>query len=466
LIPHLSARGSPRSHLTRTRLWRLVLGAVLASAGAPCARAQRVPRDSTPARAPAPMNMDGAMPMRGSPLGISMDRMGSGTSWIPEATPLPAWRRAAGAWDLMFQGIAFGQFDDQGGPRGGRQFGSLSRGMFMATHDLGAGQLQLRSMLSLDALGVTGFGYPLLLQSGEEYQGQLLHDRQHPHDAFMEVGALYQRSISRSVGLALYAAPVGEPALGPVAYVMRPSAMDNPVAPIGHHWQDATHISFGVLTTGLFTRRWKLEGSWFNGREPDDQRWNFDPITLDSWSGRLAFSPNVHWSASASYGFLASPDASAPSVSEHRATLSVLHGTAFGRDGQWSTTLTWGGNLLAGVPAFSNSVLLESEAVLDDRNTVLARAERVQKSAAELALTGAPFGFQPDTRFNVSELSAGYVRELAHVGGGTLGLGALATLNLVPSILRTAYGSTSPMGAMVFLRIRPRRDSQRAAMHR
>jgi hypothetical protein len=434
-----------------------MLAITFACAASGDGRAQAVPRDSTRSHKPAPMEMDAGMQMSGGPLGISMDRMGSGTSWIPEAAPLPARRSMAGAWDLMFQGIAFAQFDKQGGPRGGEQFGSLSWGMFMATHDLGGGQLQLRSMLSLDALGVTSRGYPLLLQSGEEYRGQLLYDRQHPHDAFMEVSALYQRSISKDVGVSVYVAPSGEPALGPVAYVMRPSAMDNPAAPIGHHWQDATHVSFGVLTAGLFTRKWKLEGSWFNGREPDDQRWNFDPIRLDSWSGRLTFSPDAHWSASASYGVLASPDASAPSVSEHRATLSVLQGARFGRDGEWSTTLTWGGNLLAGESTFSNSVLLESEAVLDDRNTLLARAEEVQKSASELALTGTPFGFAPDTRFSVAELSLGYVRELVRWRGGTLGLGGLATLNLVPATLRGAYGSTTPTGAIVFLRVRPRR---------
>ncbi len=153
-------------------------------------------------------------------------------------------------------------------------------------------------MLSLDALGVGGSGYPLLLQSGETYNSQPIHDRQHPHDAFMEVGAKYSHKLTNGAGVSLYAAPVGEPALGPVAFMMRPSAMDNPIAPIGHHWQDATHVSFGVLSVGLFTGRWNLEGTWFNGREPDDQRWNFDPIKLDSWSGRLSFSPDAHWSLS------------------------------------------------------------------------------------------------------------------------------------------------------------------------
>lgn len=133
----------------------------------------------------------------------------------------------------------------------------------MASPMVGTGMLQFRSMLSLDAIGVTGRGYPVLLQCGGSYHGVPIHDRQHPHDFFMELRALYLQPITRTIGVELYAAPSGEPALGPVAFMHRPSAMDDPVAPIGHHWQDATHISFGVVTAGLFTRQWKIEGSIF-----------------------------------------------------------------------------------------------------------------------------------------------------------------------------------------------------------
>lgn len=375
---------------------------------------------------------------------------------VPAAVPLPSVEVAAGSWNLMFQGIAFAQFDHQDGPRGGEQFGSTNWGMLMAAHPLGVGQLQLRGMFSLDALGVTGHGYPLLLQSGEEYQGRSLHDRQHPHDAFMELGVLYQRPLSHPLSVSLYAAPVGEPALGPTTFIMRPSAMDNPIAPIGHHWQDATHVSFGVLTAALFTKQWKLEGSWFNGREPDDQRWNFDPIRLDSWSGRLTYAPDPHWSIAASYGYLNSPEQSAPTISEHRATVSVAHGILVGDNGAWSSSLIWGGNGRAG-ETLSNSLLAESEFSRDDLNSFLVRAEYVEKTAAELVVDGAPFNFAPGRRFDVSELSLGYVRELSTWKSGTLGVGVLGTVNFVPAALQTAYGSSTPIGALLFFRIRPRR---------
>src|SRR3989441_8210395 len=150
----------------------------------------------------------------------------------------------------------------------------------------------------------------LLVQTGESYQGVPLHDRQHPHDLFMELSALYERPVARNLGLSLYLAPVGEPAVGPVAFPHRPSAGDDPMAPTSHHWQDGTHITFGVVTAGVFTRNAKLEASWFNGREPDENRTHFDYTgrRLDSYSARLTVNPGPRWSLSTWYAYLKSPE--------------------------------------------------------------------------------------------------------------------------------------------------------------
>ena len=404
------------------------------------------------------------------PLGVSMDRMGSGTSWIPDAVSLPSYSVSAGSWDLMMHGFVFGQYNAQSGPRGSHQFGSLNWGMFMASHELWGGRFQARTMLSLDPATVTGRGYPLLLQSGESYDGQPLHDRQHPHNFFMELGALYERPITKTLGVSVYAAPSGEPALGPVAFMHRPSAMDIPTAPLGHHWQDATHTSFGVLTAGVFTHAWKLEASAFNGREPDQHRYGFNPIHLGSYAGRLTVNPSTHWSVAGSYGYLKSPEALSPDESIHRITASAMYGTTLGTDGQWASTLLWGANRYSTSRGLSHSVLLESEAVLDRTNTLIGRAEFVQKSAGDLSLdtptalgTGSPTGIPTaaaagigaDRRFNVGALSLGYIREVARLRGVTLGLGGMGTVNVVPSTLRDAYGSRTPLGGLVFLRLRP-----------
>jgi hypothetical protein len=311
-------------------------------------------------------------------------------------------------------------------------------------------------MLSLDALTATSRGYPLLLQSGEAYDGAPLHDRQHPHDFFMELSALYEVPVTKTVGVMLYAAPSGEPALGPVAFMHRPSAMDNPTAPISHHWQDATHITFGVLSAGIFTHSFKVEGSVFNSREPDQYRFNFEPMRLDSYSGRVTWNPSEQWSLTGGYGFLKSPEALNPTESMHRVSASLLHGTTLGADGQWSTSLIYGANSHPGHDV-SQSLLVESEAVIDARNLVFGRAEVVQKSAEDLVL---PTSVGAD-HFNVGAVSLGYIREIARFGSGTLGVGAMGTVNVVPSSLSQAYGSSTPLGAMLLVRVRPFRNGMK-----
>lgn len=447
----------------------LIAGILLISAVRPT-RAQQ--RDTTRRKMPKPMQMpsdtatkmprmgdrsatkknDTSAMMMTGPLGISMDRMGSGTTWIPDAVSLPSRHWMRKDWELMLHGFVFGEYDKQSGPRGDDQFGSLNWGMFMASHELAGGQFQARTMLSLDPGTVGPRGYPLLLQTGESYRGAALHDRQHPHDFFMELGVLYDRALSEALAVELYAAPSGEPALGPVAFMHRPSAMDNPLAPIGHHWQDATHISFGVLTAGVYSRQWKLEGSLFNGREPNDQRWDFDPIKLDSYSGRLTFNPDKHWSLTAGYGYLESPEALHPDESEHRVVASALQGTAIGADGQWSSAFIWGANRFSGSSTWSNAMLVETEAILDKWNTVFGRAEYAQKSAEDLVL---PSTFPATQLFSVSNASLGYIRELRRAYSATLGIGVQGIVNFVPESIRSFYGSRTPAAGLIFVRLRP-----------
>jgi hypothetical protein len=400
---------------------------------------------------PHAMHTMHASHMMAGPLGISMDRMGSGTTWIPDEVTLPSRHITLDGWRLMLHGFVFGQYNRQRGPRGDDQFGSLNWAMLMADHAFAGGRLQFRTMLSLDPATVGRCGYPLLLQSGETCKGQPLVDRQHPHDFWMELGALYERAVTSKLGVTVYAAPAGEPALSPVAFMHRPSAMDDPTAPLGHHWQDATHITFGVVTLGVFTRQLKLEGSVFNGREPDEHRWNFDPIRFDSYSGRVTFNPSASWSLAAGYGYLKDPEREPESARLHRFTASALYGEGLGADGQWSAALIYGRNAHPGESP-SSSVLAEGEAILDHRNTVFGRAELVQKRGEDLAISGV----DSERLFNVGMIGLGYIREIARGYGATLGLGVRGNLGFVPSALGPAYGSRTPVGAMLFVRLRSR----------
>jgi hypothetical protein len=384
-------------------------------------------------------------------LGLPMSRMGSGTSWLPDAAPMHAAHYRAGRWGFMLHGLAFGMYDKQFSDRGDDQVSSPNWVMLMATRPLAGGLLQFRGMFSAEPFTVGARGYPLLLQSGEAYEGEPLHDRQHPHDLFMELAALYERPIARNLAISLYAAPVGEPALGPVAFPHRPSAAGDPLAPLSHHWQDATHISFGVLTAGIFTRTVKLEASLFNGREPDEHRYNFDYAgrSLDSWAGRLTVNPGANWSLSTSYGFLKSPEELRPDESQHRFTAAVLHSRPAGNGGNWSSALIYGANKHEGGD-WEGSVTAETNFALDRRNEVFARVNFVRKSAEDLVV-----GPDPEREFDLGGLVLGYVRELAEVGGVNIGAGVRGAINLIPEDLEPAYGTRTPAGFAVYLRVRP-----------
>jgi hypothetical protein len=395
------------------------------------------------------------MQMPSRPFDIPMTRMGSGTSWLPDASPMRAYHFMADGWMLMVHGDADLYYTHQGTRRGDDQVGSTNWGMLMAMHPLGQGMLHLHGMMSAEPLTVGARGYPLLVQTGESYKGVPLRDRQHPHDLFMELSARYETPVSSNLGISIYAAPVGEPAIGPVAYMHRPSAQNDPFAPLGHHWEDATHITYGVITAGVFTRTVQLEATLFQGREPDDDRYDFDFGSLDSYGGRVTVNPAPHWSLAASYGYIKSPEELHPSENQHRLGASILYTRRIARDGDWSSTLVYGANkhTAQGGPStgFEHSLLLESNAQLDDRNSVFGRAEWVQKSAEDLVVTTS----SPDARFNVTALTLGYVRELVQSPGASLGVGVRGSISFLPAGLELSYGTRTPGGIAVYARLRP-----------
>ena len=239
------------------------------------------------------------MPQMGQ---MSMPREGSGTAWLPDNSPMYAIHWQRGPWQIMFHENAFLQSLQESGDRGASQTGSINWVMGMAQRNVGPGRINFRAMVSGEPWTIGGCGYPDLLASGEVCEGQQIHDRQHPHDLFMELAATYDAPLSGQTRWQLYGGPVGEPALGPVAYPHRLSAMPNPIAPVSHHWFDSTHVSFGVVTAGVYGDRWKAEGSAFNGREPDENRKDFDFGSLNSFSGRFWFLPTANVALQVSAG--------------------------------------------------------------------------------------------------------------------------------------------------------------------
>jgi hypothetical protein len=369
---------------------------------------------------------------------------GSGTGWQPASVPEPEWMLMRGAWELMAHGVIFADYNQQGGPRGEGKAESVNWGMLMEQHRLGRGTILLRQMFSAESLTSPHPGFPELFQTGETYHGEPLIDHQHPHNVFAELSALYMLPLSKTISWELYGGPAAEPALGPVTYIHRASAAELPLAPLSHHLQDSTHTSFGVVTTGFVINRFKLEGSAFNGHEPNEERWSIQPAALESWSVRASAAPNRNWTAQYSIGHLDHPEALEPR-NQWRETASVEYNRALAA-GNWATSFVWGRVHEIGTEIHLNGYLLESTLNFRRRNYLFTRMELVDKN--ELF----PPAEQPSYR--IGAYTFGGTRDLVRNRAWQLGLGADLTVYSKPAVLDAAYGNY-PVSFQIFLRMRP-----------
>ncbi len=393
----------------------------------------------------AGMDGDHAMPAMLGP--YAMNREASGTSWQPDSSPMYGAMFGAGAWTGMAQGSATLVHDDQGGPRGDRKTFVESMAMVMASRPVGdRGRFGLRAMLSLDpAMGRNG--YPLLFATGETADGVTgLVDRQHPHDLFMELAASYAHDLGGGRAVSLYAGLPGEPALGPPTFMHRVSGMDNPEAPIGHHWFDSTHITWGVVTAGFSTSLWKIEASAFKGREPDEHRWNIETPRLDSWSVRAFFNPTANFSLQASTGHLHSPEQLHPDQDEQRTTASATYNRPLGPGANWASTVAWSLKDQRPGPAL-HGWLAETALRWADRHTVFGRVEREDEN--ELFAEASPLH---DQVIPVGKLSLGYQYELPVARAFRAAIGGLASAYAYPDRLEPAYGKAGVKSFMLYLR--------------
>lgn len=378
----------------------------------------------------------------------------AGTSAQPNSTDEPMLMRVRGKWMFMFHGTAFLNALQQSGPRGYDKVFSTNWFMPMAQRQLGRGQLTLRTMLSLEPATVTQRFYPLLFQQGETAFGKPINDGQHPHDFIMELAALYDLRLGKDALLSFYAAPVGDPAMGPSAYAHRASASEDPVASLGHHLQDSTHIADDVVTAGLAFKNARIEFSGFHGREPDEFRWDIDSGAIDSWSTRLTVQPGQNWSAQYSFAHLSSPEQLHPADDVQRMTASVSYNRPFTR-GSWASTLLWGRNRVLQSGQIANGYLAESTLQLAEHSRVWTRIESVDRTN-ELLLgkQAEPPGFEEQFLARIQAYTAGYDHDFPLVRGLSTALGAQITFYGKPDFLTPIYGQ-HPVGVIVFLRVRP-----------
>ena len=424
--------------------------AVVRSAG----QTEDMQQDDHSAMSPGPTKETGQSPEEaeeGSFIQQVQQHTIAGTDAQPNSSPSQMLMVQRGRWRLMLHGQAFLNEMQQTGPRGGDKLFSTNWIMPMAQRRFGNGSLTLRTMFSLEPATVSQRRYPELFQQGETAFGHALVDGQHPHDFIMEIAALYDYRLTEDVLLSFYAGAVGDPAMGPAAYPHRESASEDPIAPLGHHLQDSTHIADDVITAGVTFRKLRVEASGFHGREPDENRWNIDSGGIDSWSARLTVNAARNWSAQYSIARLHSPEAIAASDDLRRMTASVSYNRPL-RNGNWASTLLWGRNQSLTNHEVGNSYLAESTVRFLERNYAWVRIENVDRTNELLQAEGSVL----ERYFaRVQAYTGGYDRDIGHVSHLTLALGGQMTWYGVPDTLQPLYGA-HPVGWLLFLRIRTR----------
>ncbi|MBA3704477.1 MAG: hypothetical protein H0W84_00825 [Bacteroidetes bacterium] len=386
-------------------------------------------------------------------LNLPMNRNGSGTGWLPDSTPMFGYMVHIKKWMFMFHGNVFFRYNNQDitnkGSRGNKKWDAPNWLMAMGQKKIGKkGLFHFSSMFSLDNVIAGGSGYPLLFQTGETFRGKPLVDRQHPHDLFSELSVSYSQAINSTTDVYVYLGYPGEPALGSVAFMHRVSSLYNPDAPLSHHWNDGTHITFGVATLGVRYGKFKLEGSSFTGREPDENRYDLDKPLFDSYSGRLSFNPNANWALQVSQGFIKSPESIRPEENVDRITASAIYSKPFNHNNFISATALWGLNRSH---ANENAVLLEGSLVLN-RWAIYGRYEWVQKSSDELDLDENIYSHE--VSFNVNAITLGFSINTMRSKFLNMAIGVQGTYFSTDSRLNNLYGR-NPLSAEVYLRFFP-----------
>jgi hypothetical protein len=383
---------------------------------------------------------------------LPMNRDGSGTSWQPDESPMMMYMLMKKHTALMWHGAIYPRLTMQDvfrkSNRGGTRFSAPNWMMFMLNQYIGQhGTFNFSGMFSLD-LFTEYNGYPLLFQSGETYKGVSLVDRQHAHDLFAGLSVAYTHSFTKDIDLTGYFGFPGEPALGPVVFMHRVSAMNNPDAPLAHHWQDASHITFGVATIGFRYKIVKAEGSIFTGREPNEKRYDFDKPRFDSYSYRVSLNPISQLSVQFSQGFIHSPEELEPDINVMRTTASLLHTKRFKGKSFIASSLIWGYNRNSEHENL-HSVLAESNLRLKPLS-IYGRYEWIQKNPHELQL----MSFNEHTIFNIHALTLGLNVPIVDRKNTELSLGSQMTLNFPDSKLKAVYGNY-PLSAQVYLKLMP-----------
>ena len=351
-------------------------------------------------------------------------------------------------WTTAFDGQLFATLNRQGGPRGDTELRSQNWLMGMASRPIATGRLTLSGMVTAEPLTIGAAGYSEIFQEGEAYHGRQITDHQHPHDLFMQLAAAWRVPLSDRTTFTLVGGPVGEAALGPVAFMHRASSAENPSAPLSHHIFDSTHIVEGVVLGRLDRGPVSVEGSVFRGREPDEHRYDLDLGALDSWSARIWLRPNPEWTLQASYGFLHEPEQLEPG-DQQRTNASASWFRQRGSDYSAVTAAVgWNARQYSTVHA----VLVEGTRHVG-RTSLYGRFEDLTVETEILLFPEMLHIPHPGELVDpIQALTAGSVRDVATTKGLSWGLGGDVTFYRVPPLLQFTH-DPHPVSFHLFLRI-------------
>lgn len=392
------------------------------------------------------------------PATVEEGRYASGTSWQPDETPVRALHWAAAGWRLMLHGSVSLAYVNAQTPRGGARLGSANWGMAHVSRSLPGGTLTLTGAGSLERITLGECGFPGLLAGGPVCLSSTTREFQHPHPPVMELAARLEQRISGPLRLDVYGALAGEPALGPPTYVHRLSAAADPIAPISHHGTNPAHASGPVLTAGVGSARWKLEGSVFHGAAADPDLLLPERGPLTSRAGRLSLNPSPAWSMQLSLGRIVGVPGHHPGAagSIRSVTASAMHHRRMGGSGLWATTLVLARMDDGTLP--QRAVLLESSLSRGETHTWFGRVEAADRVETEITIIEHPDGSHEhridSTRRQVAQLAAGYL--LGHrVGAAAVGVGFRGSVSFLPADLRADDGVRRPLSFAVYASVRP-----------
>ena len=340
-------------------------------------------------------------------------------------------------------------YNQQGGPRGEGKAESVNWGMLMEQHKLGKGTILFRQMFSAESLTSPHPGFPELFQTGETYHGEPLVDHQHPHNVFAELALLYTLPLTEKLSWEFYGGPSAEPALGPVTYIHRASAVG---AAAGSARPSFAGFDPHQLRRGhdRIHDRPRQAGS-FRFQRPRAERGTLEHPAGERWiPGRGGPSLRLRRTGQRN---TALDGWSIRKRSNRAASGGRLHlwsTTGHWRPANWATTLIWGRVHKIATDTTLNSYLLESTLNFRERNYAFSRLELVDKDELFPQAPVHPV-------YRIGAYTLGGVRDLIHDRAWQLGLGADVTFYSKAAVLDPAYGD-HPVSFQIFIRMRPGRS--------